>query len=72
MASLLISCLGGLKGAADISEDDLISIEELYEYIKDNVKKYSKRVGIEQTPDITPSFDFMDGIAELKISKTPQ
>jgi len=64
--------LKGLKGAADKSEDEWISLGELYNYVKNNVSKISRRKGMEQIPTVAPSFDTVKGIAELKISKVPK
>lgn len=64
--------LSGLKGSADTNKDGWVSIAELYNYVKDNVSRVSRRKGIEQTPVVIPSFDAVKDIADLKISRAPK
>lgn len=64
--------LSGLKGRADANEDGWVTVGELYNYVKDNVSRVSRRKGIEQTPVIIPSFDIVKGIDELKLSTVPK
>lgn len=44
----------GLKGEADIDRNKIISIEELFSYVHQNVRKYTGNV---QTPTLTGDFD---------------
>jgi hypothetical protein len=58
--------LSGLRGAADADSDKVITLDELYAYVKVNVVKVSRRAGLEQTPEILPGVDVME---KIKISK---
>lgn len=51
--------LKGLRGEADANADSLVSVKEVYNYVKDNVVKISRRMGKEQTPFISPSLDII-------------
>jgi len=50
----------GLKGEADSSGDDIVSISELYEFVYDRVRKYT---GYQQSPVIRGRYD-----AEMPVS----
>lgn len=54
--------LRGLRGEADANENGSIDMEELYNYVKDNVKRISRRKGMEQIPQILPSIDMVKDI----------
>jgi hypothetical protein len=61
--------LGGLRGAADKDGDGWISMEELFNYVQDNVAKVSRRKGVEQTPSVNPPFEAIKGLGDIKISR---
>lgn len=61
--------LGGLKGAADKNGDGWINMEELFDYVRDNVAKVSRRKGVEQTPTVNPPLDTVKGLGEITISR---
>ena len=42
--------LQGLKGAADLNRDGIVSLQELYEYIEQQVSQKSRAVGGNQHP----------------------
>ena len=44
----------GLKGAANQNGDDLVTIQELFDYVHQNVRMYTGNV---QTPTLTGIFD---------------
>jgi hypothetical protein len=46
--------LRGLKGEADQNHDGWTSIKELYAYVRNNVRRVSRRMQSEQTPVIVP------------------
>ncbi|OGW16033.1 MAG: hypothetical protein A2035_00615 [Nitrospirae bacterium GWA2_42_11] len=59
--------LRGMRGEADIDKNDSISIEELYEYVKGNVNKLSRRKGVEQTPEIAPPLNLIKDVEVNKV-----
>ncbi|MBI5199289.1 MAG: caspase family protein [Nitrospirae bacterium] len=61
--------LSGLRGKADTNKDGSITIEELYNHVKENVIKFSRRKGIEQTPSLNPSFKDIAGIKGISINR---
>ena len=40
----------GLKGAADLNRDGIVTLQELYEYLEQQVTKKSRSVGATQHP----------------------
>lgn len=44
----------GLKGAADVNKNKIVTIKELYDYVYQNVKEYSQSA---QTPTIAGNYD---------------
>lgn len=54
--------LKGMRGAADFNGNNAITIQELYNYTKINVDSVSKRIGMNQTPVILPSFDAVENV----------
>jgi hypothetical protein len=44
-------------------------MEELFNYVQDNVGKVSRRKGVEQTPAVNPPLDTIKGLGSIKISK---
>ena len=42
--------MNGLKGAADLNRDGIISLQELYEYVEQQVSSKSRAVGSNQHP----------------------
>jgi uncharacterized caspase-like protein len=61
--------LGGLRGDADRDGDGWVSMEELFEYVRENVAKISRRKGTEQDPTLNPPLDAVRGLGGVKISK---
>ena len=59
--------LRGMRGEADTDKNDSISIEELYEYVKGNVNKLSRRKGVEQTPAIAPPLNLIKDVEVNKV-----
>lgn len=55
--------LRALRGEADANDDRLVSVKEIYNYIKNHVTRVSRRMGSEQTPFITPSLDALKDMA---------
>jgi hypothetical protein len=55
--------LRGLKGEADKDDDGWTSIKELFSYVRNNVRRESRRMESEQTPIIIPPPDQMKDIA---------
>lgn len=47
----------GLKGGADANKDRIITIEEIFRYVYDNVSKKASALGSSQTPQINGTFD---------------
>jgi uncharacterized caspase-like protein len=60
--------LRALKGEADIDEDGWINVQEIFEYVKDNVTRVSRRMSREQTPAIMP---YLDELKNLAVSRVP-
>ena len=44
------SLAGGLRGAADLNKDGIITVQELYEYVEQQVSVKSRSVGGNQHP----------------------
>jgi len=44
-------------------------MEELFDYVRDNVAKVSRRKGVEQTPTVNPPLDTVKGLGEITISR---
>ena len=65
----LFTCflLRGLRGEADTNNNTCINVDELYNYVKNNVRKVSRRKGMEQTPVVIPSFDTVKSIEITKV-----
>ena len=53
----------GLKGEADFDRDQLISIEELFNFVHENVRKYTGSI---QTPTLTGTFDRAMPVAVIR------
>jgi hypothetical protein len=53
----------GLKGAANINADELITIDELFDYVHNNVRFYTNKF---QTPMITGVYDGMMPLAVIR------
>ena len=64
--------LSGLRGDADKDGDGWVSMEELFEYVRENVAKISRRKGAEQDPTLNPPLDAVRGLGGVKISKVPK
>ena len=52
--------LKALRGAADTNADGIVDIEETFTYIKPKIETQARRLGEEQTPDLSPSLDFLE------------
>ncbi len=59
--------LKALRGDADENEDDWVSIKETYAYIKKNVTRVARRMGLEQTPVITPSLESLKDQSIIRV-----
>ncbi|MCG6537507.1 MAG: hypothetical protein L7F78_23030, partial [Syntrophales bacterium LBB04] len=55
----------GLRGEAK-DQQGLITVGDLYSYVKDNVTKVSRRRGIEQIPFLNPDIDAVKGVEITK------
>jgi uncharacterized caspase-like protein len=55
--------LRGLKGEADSNDDGWNSINEIYDYVRKNVSRESRRIQSEQTPTIIPPLGQVKDIA---------
>lgn len=55
--------LKAIKGEADEDEDRWISVKEVYKYVKSNVIRVSRRMGVEQTPIISPDISILKDVA---------
>src|SRR3972149_3806057 len=55
--------LKGLRGEADTDSNGSLNLEELYTYVRENVNKLSRRKGMEQTPEISPSLNMVKDIS---------
>ena len=60
--------LKGLRGEADADGNGSLNLEELYTYVRENVNKLSRRKGMEQTPEISPSLNM---VKDIEINKVP-
>jgi len=60
--------LKGLRGEADADSNGSLNLEELYTYVRENVNKLSRRKGMEQTPEISPSLNM---VKDIEINKVP-
>jgi len=59
--------LKGLRGEADADSNGSLNLEELYTYVRENVNKLSRRKGMEQTPEISPSLNMVKDIEINKV-----
>lgn len=59
--------LRALSGESDTDNNDKISIKEIYQYVKTNVVKDSRRIGNEQTPSITPSLERLGNMSLCRL-----
>lgn len=59
--------LRGLRGEADTDQSGTIRAGELYDYVKANVNKLSRRNGIEQTPEIAPPINTVRDVEVNKV-----
>jgi uncharacterized caspase-like protein len=60
----------GLKGAADTNRDGIVSLLELYAYVKEQVTKKSRLVGGKQNPTMRgPELQGDLPLAKVKVSK---
>lgn len=55
--------LKGLKGDADIDEDQWVSVREMFDYIAMHVPRVARRLGTDQTPSINPPLDNLRDVA---------
>ena len=55
--------LRGMRGEADTNDDGWASIKELYGYVRNHVKRQSRRMQSEQIPSIAPPSDELRDIA---------
>ena len=55
--------LRALGGEADSDDDNWVSVKEVYEYVKRNVSRVSRRMGTEQVPAITPSLNKLKDVS---------
>ncbi len=58
--------LKGLKGAANTNGDKIITLQELYNYVKANVTVYAKSLGKQQTPILKGNYDPNMPVSVLK------
>ncbi len=56
--------LSGLMGKADREGDGRITVGELFEYLRRNVTRVSRKIGFEQVPTVTPP---IEEVKELEI-----
>ncbi len=61
--------LKGLGGEADANQDGRVSVSEVYQYVLENVSRTARRIGLPQTPAITPS---ISKVKNLTIGRVPQ
>jgi hypothetical protein len=47
----------GMKGAANSNDDDIITVQELFDYVYQNVTSYAFKLGKTQTPIIKGNYD---------------
>ncbi|MDD5435499.1 MAG: caspase family protein [Nitrospira sp.] len=59
--------LRGLRGEADTDKSGTIMAGELYDYVKSNVNKLSRRNGVEQTPEIAPPINTVRDVEVNKV-----
>jgi hypothetical protein len=50
LGTTIFSLVRGLKGAADLNRDGIVSLQELYEYVEQQVTSKSRAVGGNQHP----------------------
>jgi len=55
--------LDGMRGQADNNVDGQIGLGELYEYVKENVERVSRRTTMEQVPTITPRVENLGNVS---------
>ncbi len=55
--------LRGMKGEADANHDGWTSMKEIYAYVRDRVRRASRRMQLEQTPSIVPPSDQWKDVA---------
>jgi uncharacterized caspase-like protein len=53
----------GLKGAANINADELVTVDELFDYVHNNVRFYTNKF---QTPMIYGDYDGMMPLAVIR------
>jgi len=53
--------LRALGGEADVDDNNMLSVEELFDYVSSNVTRMARRLGTEQTPMIFPDLTLLQG-----------
>jgi hypothetical protein len=59
--------LEGIRGPADTNKDGTISMGELYEYMKVNVERESRRTTMTQVPSISPRVETVAGLPMVQV-----
>lgn len=62
--------LKALRGEADDNEDDWVSIKETFAYVKKHVTRVARRMGVEQTPVITPSLESVKDQSIIRVMRS--
>lgn len=62
--------LRALRGDADDNDDHLVSVKEVYNFVKDHVENVSHKIGRKQIPGITPSLDKLK--KDIAVCKVPR
>lgn len=61
--------LRGLKGDADVDNDGVTNLKEMYDFVYDHVRRESRRLQSEQTPTIFPKPDQWENVIISRIDK---
>jgi uncharacterized caspase-like protein len=61
--------LRGMKGEADMDNDGWTSMKEVYSYVRNHVRRVSRRMQSEQTPSIVPPSDLWKDIRLSRSAK---
>lgn len=61
--------LKAIRGEADANADNELSIQEVYNFVSQQVSKAARRMGAEQNPDILPD---LEKIKNMSFSKVPR
>jgi uncharacterized caspase-like protein len=59
--------LRALKGESDTNDDGWASTKEIYTYIHNNVIRVSKRLSVDQTPNVLPPPDRLKDVGVTKV-----